>query len=163
MGINPFDNSNSDDQFLNVPGQMIPDGFYGGGGGGTPDTWVPPPDQNELKDAQDKENAEKERNKEYAKENKKDGGKLKIGKIFKINMNIRPKDAGSGSTEISNPAPDTPAPWTDPSPVPYMPFEAPELRPEDPDPKPNPNPSPPDVIKSPEPAPDSKPPRRSRD
>lgn len=158
MGINPFDNSNSDDPFLNVPGQMVPDGF-GPVGGFSPDTWTPPPDQGELKDYEDKENAEKERNKKYNEENKKGGG-IKIGKIFRFRLPRPPKVGGSGNTEVTNPV--NPAPDTDTDPDPYVPNDDVDLRPGYEDPVPTPNPTPPEVIKSPEPAKDTKLPRKER-
>ena len=158
MGISPFANSNSDDSYFDVPGQMIPDGF-GPPFGFSPDT-ITNPDQHDIQDEKDRKEAEKEAAKRRANEDK-NGGKLsgRLPNIFRLGRKA-PKIQGSGNTEITNPI--DPAPDTDTDPDPYVPNDDVTLRPGYEDPLPTPNPTPPEVIKSPEPAPDSKPPRKER-
>ena len=156
MGIDPF--NNPDGILSNVPGQMVPDGF-GPSFGFSPDT-ITNPDRHDIQDDEDRKNEEQERLKNMRKQEK-NGGKLagRLPNLFKLGRRAQ-KIQGSGNTEITNPV--NPAPDTDTDPDPYTPIDDVTLRPGYEDPLPNPNPTPPEVIKSPEPAPDSKPPRKQR-
>ena len=155
MGIDPF--NNPDGIFSNVPGQTLPDGF-GPAFGFSPDT-ITNPDRHDIQDEKDRKEAEKEAAKKLNDEEK-NGGKLagRLPNLFRLGRKA-PNIGGSGNTEVTNPVP---APDTDTDPDPYVPNDDVDLRPGYEDPLPTPNPTPPEVIKSPEPAPDSKPPRKER-
>ena len=162
MGINPF--NDPDGIFSNVPEQTSIWQFGGGGfqGNGPEPFPIIPVDQHDINDEEDRKNEEKERLKKRRNEEK-NGGKLagRLPNIFRLGRKA-PKITGSGNTEITNPVRDGPAPDTDTDPDPYTPNDDVTLRPAYEDPKPTPNPTPPEVIKNPEPAPDTKLPRKDR-
>ena len=159
MGINPF--NDPDGIFSNVPEQSIPDiGGVGGFQGNGPEPFpIIPVDRHDIQDEKDRKEAEKEAAKRRANEEK-NGGKLagRLPNLFRLGRKA-PNIGGSGNTEVTSPVP---APDTDTDPDPYVPNDDVTLRPGYEDPLPTPNPTPPEVIKSPEPAPDSKPPRKER-